>query len=411
LCFLSDYKMDMNKHVFLFVVFLCLLSSCTVEITLPGEPIYVNSIAITNKINDISIEKEYQLMAAYYPWDASGFDKFSWQSSDDAIATINQNGLLTTVEEGEVTIKLISKVTVKKGVKELTDEVTIHVGPILIENIQLDKDYLEIQNRSTDTLKVTFLPAKAKPEAIEWSSEDVAIATVVNGVVTGKSAGNTRITAQVKGTTIKAVCSVIVYPIAVTGMQFEEEIVQLESGFSFKTKLIIEPDSAENKRVTHTTSNRNIAEVDTNGVITAHYYHPNGIGNGPVRATVTATSVDKPGVKATCTVDVYSVPDLLSISIEKEGLTTDLMPTALGLKGSIKPTLHNNSSKPVHIVHFRILDRYDNIKTNIRIEKELKENSNYTIDWLTFDLTEIPRAVFRYEYEGKVYTSSLLIQQ
>jgi len=258
----------MKTKVYLFAAFLFIISSCAIEQTLPGDPIYVDSIAITNKINDISIGKQHQFTAAYYPLDAEGFDVFTWQSSDNTIATIDQNGLLNAVDEGKVTITLTAEVAVKKGTTVLTDEVAVTVLPVAIEGVQLNRNYLEILNHSTFTLTASLVPSNAKPKEIEWSSSDVSVATVVDGVVIARSAGMAIITARAKGTDIQDYCTVVVNPIVVKSMQFETKDVQLEIGFSVATVLIFDPDSTENKNVTYSSSNAAIASVSSYGVIT-----------------------------------------------------------------------------------------------------------------------------------------------
>ena len=391
----------MKRYESLFLAFIYIISSCAVESSMPGDPTYVNSIAITNKINEIIVGQEYKFEAAYSPSNAEGFDKFTWQSSDNAIAIIDQTGLLEAVEEGEVIIKLTAQVKTKKGMTTKTDEVAIAVMPVHIQSIKLDRENLEILNHSTDTLTVSFVPSNAEPQEIEWMSSNESIVSVDSGIVYAKSVGNAIITAQVKGTNIKTTCNVKVTPLVVISMQFETEDVILESGFTFETKLIIDPDSAENKNVTYTSSNNLIAQVNANGVITGHYYRTDGLlGKGPVSATVTATSVAT-GVKATCNVEVYSVPDLVTMTVEKDALDANYLGW---IKGYLKPTLHNNSSKPINIVRFRILDSQNNYDVSIPVGTVLKAYSSYTIEeWIYFKETDKPRAVFDFEFENIEY--------
>jgi len=389
------------------MIFFITISSCTKEIAIPGDPKYVSSIAITNKINDISIEKQYQFEASYSPSDAEGFEKFSWQSSNTAIATINQTGLFTAIEEGEVTIKLSSVVKTKKSRKELTDEVKILVGPVSVDSIQLDRGHLEMLNLSKDTLIVSYIPANAPQEEIEWASSNETVATVDSGVVTAKSVGSTIITAQVKDTDIKATCDVTVTPLLVTNMQFETEVFKVEAEVPTKAKLIFTPDSAVNKRVTYSSSNNRIVEVDTAGIITGHYYRSDGLlGMGPVSAVVMATSVVT-GVKATCTVEVYSVPDLVTVSV----IDNDVTVTSLGMSGEIKPTIHNNSSKPIKILRFRLLYGRSNFRDNIPVGIVLQAESSYTInEWIRFDNLDSPQAAFDFEFDSEEYRAKYMIK-
>ena len=376
------------------------------EVTSPGDPKYVSSISITNKINNISIGKQYQFVATFSPWDAEGFENFTWQSDHNDIATIDHTGLLTAVEEGEATIKLSAKVLTKKGTKELSDEVKIKVIPVMIESIKLNKADLMMLNLTTDTLSVTYEPANAEPIEIVWMSNHETVASVDSGVVTAKSVGNTLITAQVKGTDIKATCNVTVTPLVVTKMQFETEIIQMEAEVPVETKLIFTPESAVNKSVTYKSSDERIAEVNADGVITGHYYRADGLlGEGPVIAAVTATSVVT-GVKATCNVEVYSVPDLVTMSV----VSNDIVVKTLGISGSINPTLHNNSSKPIRIVRFRLLDRFKRVFVNIPVNAMLEAKDSHTlIDLVKFENVDTPQAAFDFEFDHNSYRVSLII--
>ena len=62
-------------------------------------------------------------------------------------------------------------------------------------------------------LSVTYTPSNAKNKSVEWSSSDTSIATVINGKITGISAGFVTITASAKdrkGETITSECNVAV---------------------------------------------------------------------------------------------------------------------------------------------------------------------------------------------------------
>ena len=397
---------NMKKYVSLLVAFLVVISSCTVEHSMPGDPRYVDSIAITNKIKEIIIGEQHKFVPAYYPWDAEGFELFTWQSSDNTKATIDQNGLLTAIGEGEATIRLSSQVKTKKGTAVKTNEVTISIIPVHIQSIQLNRGELEMPHLSTYTLTVSFVPSNAKPKEIDWTSSNETVASVNNGVVTAKSIGYTYITAKVRGTDITTSCYVTVNPVVVTGMQFDTDTVKLEAGFSASTTLVFVPANAENKNVTYVSSRPSVASVNNFGVITGVSNGTDGgTGAGPGKATITATSVVT-GVRATCTVEVYAVPDLLTVSVYTEALVT----TSLGSSGYIKPTLHNNSSKPVHIVRFRLLDRNNNYDVNVPIGTVLEANSSYTVDELIrFVEVHTPRVAFDFTFEGKEYRSVLYI--
>ncbi|EES50080.1 Ig-like domain-containing protein [Clostridium botulinum] len=72
----------------------------------------------------------------------------------------------------------------------------------------LDKTSLTLKEGNSKTITATTTPSAVD---VEWSSDDEAIATVdSNGKVTGIKEGTCTVTAQIKGTDVKATCEVTV---------------------------------------------------------------------------------------------------------------------------------------------------------------------------------------------------------
>lgn len=85
--------------------------------------------------------------------------------------------------------------------------------PVAVTDITLDKTTGTIQVGATSALTAFVTPADADNKNVIWSSDDEAVATVANGVVTGVSLGSATITAtSAADGTIKALCSFIVTP-------------------------------------------------------------------------------------------------------------------------------------------------------------------------------------------------------
>ncbi|MFS0873417.1 Ig-like domain-containing protein [Paenibacillus xylanilyticus] len=115
----------------------------------------------------------------------------SWSSDDTAVATV-YNGTITAKGEGQATV-IVSyenkpqsiQVNVTKKVKALTK----------------DKQTLDIRTGESDQITLTATYSDNTSESVsdiaEWSSDDDQVATVVNGKVTGQSAGTALITGKV----------------------------------------------------------------------------------------------------------------------------------------------------------------------------------------------------------------------
>ncbi len=224
-----------------------------------------------------------------------------WISSDTSIATIDENGMVTGIKKGTVTITAISKEN--NNIK----------GTFLVNitNKYPDAIHIKIENgkssvileKSQLNLTVTTEPVTASNEVV-WSSSNTNIATVdENGVVTGVKKGTVTITAtskedsSVKGTITITVTSNKILPTAITiNVKGGGDTVVLEKG-NLKLEAIVSPDNATNKEVKWSSSNTSIATVDENGVVT-------GIKKGTV--TITATSKEDSGIKGRISITVTS---------------------------------------------------------------------------------------------------------
>ena len=117
----------------------------------------------------------------------------TWSSSNEAIATVDGNGLVTTHEVGTVTIT-----ATLKSDPAISSSATIVVNPIKVSKITVNgygKDYLVKGN--TVTLTTTVEPSDAANKSIVWSSSNEGVAIVdQNGKVTAVGQGTVSIKAM-----------------------------------------------------------------------------------------------------------------------------------------------------------------------------------------------------------------------
>ena len=110
----------------------------------------------------------------------------TWKSSDDKTATVDENGVVTTLKTGIVTITGTSEAN-----QEYTDSVVIQINPASVTSIKIsgyNKDYL-VKN-GTVQLTAAVEPQNAEDKDLTWSSSDETVATVdQNGKVTAKGQG------------------------------------------------------------------------------------------------------------------------------------------------------------------------------------------------------------------------------
>ncbi|MBP3435683.1 MAG: Ig-like domain-containing protein [Clostridia bacterium] len=131
----------------------------------------------------------------------STLNRAQWSTNNEAVATVDKNGLITAVAPGTATI------TAKCGLLSTTCEVT--VTKVAATGIAFDKTELELNVGDKETLAVSILPEGAELEGEPtWKSSDETVATVENGTVTAVSGGTATIVATVGD--FSAACAVTV---------------------------------------------------------------------------------------------------------------------------------------------------------------------------------------------------------
>lgn len=165
--------------------------------------------------------------------------------------------------------------------------------------IRLTETSAELDEGETLELFYKLEPSDATTQGVVWASDNTDVATVdEDGIVTAVRAGTATITVSVKGQPeIKATCTITVKSstIAVTKLTLSESSAEVSVGKTLTLTCTIEPTNATNKELVWSSSDKTIATVDAEGVVT-------GVKAGTV--TITVASKSDPSVKATCTVTV-----------------------------------------------------------------------------------------------------------
>ena len=216
----------------------------------------------------------------------------TWKSQNEAVATVDTNGVVTAIAVGETTIT----VTTADG-SNLSATCKVTVVPTPAASITLNTTAVTLKATETATLTTTILPATTTNKAVTWKSDNEAIAAVdANGVVTAIAVGEANITATTTdGTNLSATCKVTVEQTFASSISLDKTSISLKATESETLKATILPATTTNQAVTWKSDNEAIATVDANGVVTAHEV---GV------ATITATTTDGTNLSASCTVNV-----------------------------------------------------------------------------------------------------------
>ena len=199
----------------------------------------------------------------------------------------------------------------------------------LVTGITVNPPSLSLDVNETSALAVTVLPADADNKEVEWASSDEAVAVVGDffGTITvmAKGYGTCTITATAKDDSgVKGECQVKVAKLA-TGITVSPATLTLEVGKTQTLTATIQPADATDKSVTWTSSNTSIATVSTSGKVTA---------KAAGSCTITATTKDGSGLKATCQLTV--VQPVTGITLSSSSLSLEVGKTQT-LTATIQP--------------------------------------------------------------------------
>jgi len=226
------------------------------------------TVIVTSKLQSISLNKETlelakgqteTLQVSYHPVDTTDSKEVTWTSSNTAVATVDANGTVTAVANGDAVI------TATCGEKTATCAVNVSTK---LQSISLNKETMELNKGATEKLTVSYTPDDTTdPKDVVWTSSNGAVATVAqDGTVTAVAPGQATIVATCGNKT--ASCQVDVKS-PLTAISIGEDIAELLPGQEKTLTVVYTPeDTTDAKEVVWTTSDATIATVE-NGKVTA----------------------------------------------------------------------------------------------------------------------------------------------
>ena len=266
--------------------------------------------------------KEANLIATIMPSDAKN-KNLTWKSSNESIVSVDKNGHLKALKEGNVIITVVTK----DGNYEATCKVTVTKEVVSVSSVTINGNST-VNVGQTITLEAKIDPDDASNKGVKWSSSNSKIATVnASGVVTGLKEGTVTITVKTddggktasKKITVKQTNTTSsapvpsspstpstpstpqYYPVTAISVSGPTEVVE---GQAIKLNVSISPANATNKGVVWRVNNGN-ATIDQSGNLT-------GVHAGSVVVTVTSTDNNQ---TATWNVTVKEKPGSYSITL------------------------------------------------------------------------------------------------
>jgi uncharacterized protein YjdB len=236
-----------------------------------------------------------------------------YESSNSAVAEVDDMGLVTAVAAGEATL------TAEAGGQKVSVKMTVAGAgaPAASERSMRLRSTASVRTGGSLTLLPVASSGNYDMSGVTWQSSKPDVAEVdASGRVTGQKAGKAVITATVAGTNLKATCAVTVSDAApakpVTGLSLSGASLTLEEGKASTLKTVFQPAAPTLKGVTWLSSDSSVVSVSESGKVTAA-----GAGS----ASVIALS-DDGGFAAVCSVTVTAKPiKVLSVSLNKAAAT------------------------------------------------------------------------------------------
>ncbi|MDE6676308.1 MAG: Ig-like domain-containing protein, partial [Clostridia bacterium] len=226
-----------------------------------------------------------------------------WTSSNENVATVDGNGVVTALKAGTAVITATSE---KDPAKFATCTVTVNAV-----EISINSEDIEMKRGATKQLSVTV-----NHGGYVWVSSDESIATVEDGLV--RAVGDGTVTITVRSLLDYSVTDFITITVNATinlSVTLSDSTLALDRDASATLTATVK---GSDSGVSWTSSDESVASVDENGVVTSH--GKNGT------AIITATTIEDNGAGdravAECTVTVEYVA--AKITVEETAFTLPL---------------------------------------------------------------------------------------
>ena len=236
------------------------------------------------------------------PEDAS-YPNLVWTSSDENVATVDEEGSITGVAGGKATVTGTLQEPGETKQKSVRIQVTVTQS---VSGVRILESSLTIPKGKSQKLTTEVQPATATNQKLTWSSSNPKVATASNGTVSAKGTGTCTITAEAAdGSGATASVSVTVIQ-GVTGIKFQQSKVVIFKGDTYTSRATVSPQDATDKSMNWSSSNNSVASVNDSGVVTA---------KSTGKVTITAVARDGSERKASytlivepsCPVSIYSI--------------------------------------------------------------------------------------------------------
>lgn len=222
----------------------------------------------------------------------------TFESSNDDIVRVDENGNLTAIGPGEATVTITSK---DGSGKKDTVTVTVKRPVINVEEVKADKEEINLEIGQTDKITATVTPDNASNTDVMYETSDRYVVQVdENGNIVAVGEGTAIITVKSKDDHSKydTVKVTVKKPYAPVTSIIADKKISIVLGEEKEVGARVD-DKATNKGLTYESDNEAVVKVDANGILTS-------VNEGTAKITV--RSLENPAIYAVITVEVTAKP-------------------------------------------------------------------------------------------------------
>ncbi|MDE6364984.1 MAG: Ig-like domain-containing protein, partial [Lachnospiraceae bacterium] len=254
---------------------------------------------------------------------ASRNDIVVWSSSDEKIASVDSNGLVSAKGTGTALITAACNGKADTCIVEVTDTATT-----------VKERVVHLKTKGAAKTYTLDCQVTGRKNAVKWKSSNPKVASVSKGKITAKKPGTATITAEANGVEDTVRVTVQEFTPSITLSQHEYTLYTKGKGNTISIKASVD---GANKKAVWQSSRQEVAKVDAKGKVTA------------IKAGSTLITAEANGVTAKCWVRVKEP----KVTLEKKyyllnpGDTQNLEVDVVGASQSVKYKSSNTTAVAV----------------------------------------------------------------
>lgn len=160
----------------------------------------ITNITFDKEEIEIIVGENTKIAATVSPSELKNY-KLNWESSNQEVVMVDENGNITGIKNGE------AEITASSGDVKASCQVKVVT---IIERITLSKSQTTIDVETSEELTYTIYPEDASNKDVIWEIGDESIATLSDGKVTGVKPGKTTVTVTTIDGNKQAMCDITV---------------------------------------------------------------------------------------------------------------------------------------------------------------------------------------------------------